>query len=75
MAEKRYYTVLLEPEEDGGYHAFCPALRGCGTQGDTLEEAVANIKEAVTAYLESLKAHGESIPIEDLLIKPIEVAA
>jgi predicted RNase H-like HicB family nuclease len=69
------YTVILEREDDGGFHASCPALKGCHTQGDTLDEAVANIREAIAAYLESLRAHGESIPSEDILIKPVEVQA
>jgi predicted RNase H-like HicB family nuclease len=69
------YTVILEREEDGGYHASCPILKGCHTQGDTLDEAVANIKEAMAAYLESLRVHGEPIPAEDILIKPVEVHA
>ncbi len=67
------YTVILEHEEDGGYHASCPALKGCHTQGDTLEEAIANVREAIAVYLDSLKAHGEPIPSEDILIKPVEV--
>jgi len=67
------FTVILEREEDGGYHCFCPALRGCHSQGDTVEEALANIQEAAAAYLESLHAHGEPVPQEDLLIKPFEV--
>jgi predicted RNase H-like HicB family nuclease len=71
----RHYTVLLEREEDGGYHAYCPTLKGCHSQGDTLDEALANIREAIEAYLESLKAEGEPIPLEDILIKPVEVAA
>jgi predicted RNase H-like HicB family nuclease len=56
------YTVILEREDDGGYHAFAPALKGCHSQGDTLEEARANIQEAMEAYLESLKAEGEPAP-------------
>jgi len=68
------YTIILGREAGGGYHAFCPALRGCHSQGDTLDEAVENIREAIEAYLESVEAHGEPIPIEDLLIKPVEVA-
>jgi predicted RNase H-like HicB family nuclease len=70
-----HYTVIFEREEDGGYHAFCPALRGCHSQGETLEEAVVNIQEAIEAYIESLKAEGEPIPKEDIVIKPVEVAA
>lgn len=68
------YTVILEREPDGGYHVFCPALKGCHSQGDTQDEALKNIEEAASLYLESLRAHGEPIPSEDLLIKPIEVA-
>ncbi len=50
------YTVLLEKEDDGGYHAFCPILKGCHSQGDSVEEAIANITEAIELYLESLIA-------------------
>jgi predicted RNase H-like HicB family nuclease len=74
VMQRHHYTVILEREEDGGYHAFCPALRGCHTQGDTLEEALANVREAIEAYLESLQKHGEAVPVEDILIKPVEVA-
>jgi predicted RNase H-like HicB family nuclease len=70
-----HYTVILEKEEDGGYHAFVPALKGCHSQGDTLDEAVQNIREAIELYLESLKDAGEPVPVEDIIIKPVEVAA
>lgn len=73
--KQMHYTVILEKEEDGGYHAFVPSLKGCHSQGDTLEEAVANIREAIEVYLESMKAAGEPVPVEDIIIKPIEVAA
>jgi len=56
------YRVLIEQDEDGVYVAEVPALPGCLSQGKTRGEAVDNIREAVTAYLESLKAHGEPIP-------------
>ena len=69
-----HYTVILEREADGGFHAYCPALKGCHSQGDTLDEAIDNIREAAEAYLESVAAHGEPIPQEDLLIRPVEVA-
>ena len=72
---KTYHdTVILEREQDGGFHVFCPALKGCHSQGDSLDEAVANIREAIEAYLQSLEAHGDPIPREDLLFKPVEVA-
>lgn len=69
------YNVVFEREEDGGYHAFVPALHGCHSQGDTLDEAVENVREAMEAYIESLKAAGEPMPKEDIYVRPIEVAA
>jgi predicted RNase H-like HicB family nuclease len=68
------YTVLLEKEQDGGYHAFCPILKGCHSQGDTVEEAIENITEAVELYLESLIADNQPIPKEDLIVKPLSVS-
>jgi len=68
------YTVIIDREEDGGYHAFCPALPGCHTQGDTYDEVIENIKDAIKLYLESLKAHHEPIPEEDITIKPLKVS-
>ena len=73
--ENRTYTVIVESETEGGYHAFCPVLKGCHTQGDSLEEALANIREAIEVYLESLTARGEPVPAEDIFIKPITVKA
>ncbi len=56
------YRVLIEPDEDGVYVAEAPALPGCISQGRTRSEAIENIKEAIAAYLESLKAHAEPVP-------------
>ncbi len=56
------YRVLIEQDEDGMYVAEVPTLPGCISQGQTRGEAVENIKEAITAYLESLEAHGEPVP-------------
>ncbi len=58
------YSVFYEAAPEGGYVAFVPALPGCHTQGETLEEAEGNVREAIAAYLESLIAHGEPIPRE-----------
>lgn len=56
------FRVTIEPDEDGIFVAQCPSLPGCISQGKTREEAQANIKEAITGYLASLKKHGEPIP-------------
>ncbi len=45
------FTVVLEPEEDGGYSVHCPALPGCSSQGGSLEEALDNIREAILGVL------------------------
>ena len=58
------YSVFYEQAAEGGYVAFVPVLPGCHTQGETLEEAERNAKEAIALYLESLAAHGEAIPEE-----------
>jgi predicted RNase H-like HicB family nuclease len=59
------YTVVLQRENDGGYVATVPALPGCVSQGNSREEALRNIGEAIELYLEDIKAAGESIPSED----------
>jgi predicted RNase H-like HicB family nuclease len=56
------YRVLFEQDEDGVFIATCPALPGCISQGRTRAEAQANVREAITGYLKSLKKHGEPVP-------------
>lgn len=60
------YTVLImagEPDE-GGYWVKVPTLPGCVTQGETVEEALVNAKEAIEAYVSSVRSRGLSIPEE-----------
>ena len=58
------YTVILEQESDGGYVASVPALPGCVSQGDTREEVLKNIREAIDLYIEDCLDAGEQIPKE-----------
>jgi predicted RNase H-like HicB family nuclease len=58
------YTVFLEQEADGGFVVTVPALPACVSQGDTREEALANIREAIQVYIEHLRERGEEIPRE-----------
>lgn len=67
------YTVILEKEEEGGYHAFCPMLKGCHSEGDTFEETIENMTEAIELYLESLIAHQQPIPQDNLIVKPLSI--
>jgi predicted RNase H-like HicB family nuclease len=52
------YTVILEREADGGFVVTVPVLPGCVSQGDTREEAMANIREAIEVYLEDCREVG-----------------
>ncbi len=52
---KGYYKAIFEPQEEGGYTVTVPSLPGCISEGDTYEQALANIKEAIVLYLESLQ--------------------
>ena len=54
--------VILIPDETGGYTVEVPSLPGCFSEGDTVDEALANIKDAINLYIESLVAYGEEIP-------------
>jgi antitoxin HicB len=63
----RRYSVLLTPDlEDGGYTATVPALPGCSSEGDTVDEAVANAREAIDCHLQGLADDGEPIPEEQV---------
>ncbi len=61
----RRYTVVLTPDsEEDGYTVTVPALPGCITEGDTVEEALANAREAIACHLQGLALDGEPIPEE-----------
>lgn len=68
------YTALFEPDfVTGGYTAAIPVLPGCISEGDSFEEALANIKEAAELYLEDLKK--SEIPKENrpIIVSPVDV--
>ncbi|TFF35207.1 type II toxin-antitoxin system HicB family antitoxin [Mucilaginibacter psychrotolerans] len=60
--KQRTYRILLTPEDEGGFSVSVPALPGCFTQGETVDEAIAMAKEAIGLYIESLEADGEPVP-------------
>ncbi len=59
---KHRFTVIFEKEDEGGYHVFCPALPGCHTRSETIDEGIRNIQEAVQLYVESLVEDG--LPVQ-----------
>jgi len=56
------FRVLIQQDEDGIFVAECPNLPGCVSQGRTREEVLANIKDAMKGYLDSLQKHAEPVP-------------
>lgn len=59
-----FYKVIIEPQEEGGFTAYVPKLPGCVSEGDTYEETLKNIHEAMELYLEVLQERKKTI-IED----------
>ena len=57
------YRIVIEQDEDGKYVSHCPTLPGCWSQGETREEAITNIKDAISGYLASLMKHGDPVPV------------
>ena len=73
MARKA--SVVIEKDEHG-FYAWCPELKGCQSQGTTLEETVANIKEAIEIYLETMPTHERDILLsQEILTTTVEVNA
>ena len=63
------FTVILTPDsEEGGYAAECPAIPGCISEGDNVEEALENIREAIEGCLESLAARNQPLPLEGTVV-------
>ena len=57
------FKVILEPDEESGYVVTCPSLSGCYSQGETIDEALSNIREAIELYLEP--AEDDYLPSKD----------
>ena len=65
--KKLTYTILIHPadKDETGFWVEVPALPGCFTQGETVEECIERAEEAILGYIESLVKQGESIPEEE----------
>jgi len=63
--------VALEKSEEGGYTVYVPSLPGCISEGDTIEEAIDNIIEAIELYLEPIE--DDTIALNDVIIKEINL--
>ena len=58
------YSIVLDPDAEAGYTVTVPALPGCVTQGETVDDCVANAREAIELYLDTLASTGQPIPEE-----------
>jgi predicted RNase H-like HicB family nuclease len=68
------YTVLIHPAEEGGYWVEVPALPGCLSQGETIDETISNIKEAIEGHILALREFNKELPPEeDLIIGRVRV--
>ncbi len=70
-----YFTVIIEPCEEGGYYGECPSLQGCHVQGETYEETLNELRHAVNGMIEELKKSGEEIPQDSVTVTSLHIAA
>jgi predicted RNase H-like HicB family nuclease len=75
MAQQIEYVVILHKAEEGGYWSEVPALPGAGSQGESVDETIANTKESIEAIIEVMKERGDPVsPPDDIVVK-VHVAA
>lgn len=76
MVEKREYrfTIIIEPCEEGGYFAMCPAFPGCHVEGETYEETMNEMRNAVNAFIADYMEANESLPDDEITITSLKVA-
>lgn len=61
-----HFAVVVEKDEEG-YFAYCPELQGCYTQGDTFEDVIENMKDAIRLHVEDRLANNEIIPTSEIV--------
>lgn len=69
--KNQIFPVILEEDETGGYVVINPSLQGCYSQGETIEKALANIKEATELCLEDAKSNKDNVKIKDVSLQSI----
>ena len=68
------YKVIIEECEEGGFYAECPAFPGCHVEGETYEETMNEMKEAVKNFIEDYSSRNEEIPSDNFLVTSIQIA-
>ncbi len=69
----REYQVVFQEETEGGFSVWVPDLPGCASQGETLEEALSNIKEAIQLYLEDIKEYASDYDYKQQFVVPVRL--
>lgn len=70
------YTVIVHNAEEGGYWVEVPSLPGCFSQGETIDEALINVREAIEVHIQGLKDDGQDVPKDEgFVIGRVEVKA
>jgi len=76
MSEKKEYcfTIIIEPCEEGGYFAMCPAFPGCHVEGETYEETIEEMRKAINAFITDYSEDNEPLPEDDVTVTSLKVA-
>ncbi len=69
------YPIFLEREEDGRYSVYAPDLLGCASWGETRDQAIAHIREAIELWIESAEADGDPIPPPGSSLEYVRIAS
>ncbi len=69
------FSVIVHEAEEGGFWVEVPALSGCYSQGETLEELLVNVKEAIRLYLDVLTEDGKSVPRDEEIVYKVTVSS
>lgn len=67
------YKVVVEECEEGGFYAECPAFSGCHVEGETYEETMREMKEAVRVFIDDYNARNEDLPSDNFLVTSVQV--
>ncbi|MCL6097615.1 MAG: type II toxin-antitoxin system HicB family antitoxin [Bacteroidetes bacterium] len=68
------YKIIIEECEEGGFYAECPAFPGCHVEGETYEETIKEIKEAVKNFIEDYQSRNEELPSDNFLVTSVQIA-
>ena len=73
MTDVMEYSVIIHDAEEGGYWVEVPALPGCYSQGESVDDALANVKDAIELYMEALKDEDADIPVDSDVVFQVRV--